>query len=89
MIDGQVGAAALIVIGLAILAFMATWRAPSERAVAANSAMAATGTFALTLAIALEPLAVWGAHVTVITAGVMLAGTLAWCLEVLVRPSGS
>ncbi len=88
MIDGQLGAEALIVVGLAVLAFMATWREPTERAVAAISAMAATGTFALTLAIALERFAVWGAYVGVIAAGVLLAGTLAWCLEVIVRPTG-
>lgn len=89
MIDGQVGAEGLIVIGIAALAFLATWREPTERAVATNSAMAAAGSFAFTLAIALERLAVWGAYVAVIAAGVLLAGTLAWCLETLVRPSGS
>jgi len=88
MIDGQLGAEGLIVVGIAVLAFLATWREPTERAVAANSAMAAAGSFAFTLAIALERLAVWGAYVAVIAAGVLLAGTLAWCLETLVRPSG-
>lgn len=87
LIDGQVGAEALIAIGVAVLAFIATWRPPTERAVAANSALAATGSFAFTLAIALERLAVWGAYVAVIAAGVLLAGTLAWCLETLVHNS--
>lgn len=88
MIDHQLGAEGLIVIVLAVLVFMATWRPLTERAVAANSAVAAAGSFAFTLAVALERLAVWGAYVGVIAAGVLLAGTLAWCLETLVRPSG-
>lgn len=86
MIDGHIGASAVIVIGVSFVVFMATWRPPTERAVAANSALAAAGSFAFTLALALERLAVWGAYVGAIAAGVLLAGTLAWCLETLVQP---
>ncbi|MBA3453774.1 MAG: hypothetical protein H0T42_11835 [Deltaproteobacteria bacterium] len=86
IIDGQIGGEAVLIIGIAWLVFAATWRTPTDRAVAANSALAAAGSFAFTLAVALERLAVWGAHVAVVAAGVLLAGTLAWCLETLVRP---
>lgn len=85
MIDAQVGLEAMVVVAVAGLVFAATWRPPTELAVAGNSALAATGSFAFTLAVALERLAVWGAYVAVIAAGVLLAGTLAWCLETLVR----
>lgn len=86
LVEGGGGAKAVMAIFMAQLAFAVTWREPTERAVAAISVVAALFSFAFTMAIALQRYAVWGAFVGAITAGVLLAGTLGWWLEALVRP---
>lgn len=83
MLDGQIGAEALVVIAICVAAFAVTWRRPTEVAVAGVSVLAAGGSFAFTLAVSLERLAVWGAHVAAIAAGVLALGTVAWLGEAL------
>lgn len=83
MLDGEIGAEALIVIAICVAAFAVTWRRPTEVAVAGVSVLAAGGSFAFTLAVSLERLAVWGAHVAAIAAGVLALGTVGWLGESL------
>ena len=83
MLDGQLGVEGLLVIVICIAAFAVTWRPPTEVAVAGVSVLAAGGSFAFTLALSLERLSVWGAHVAAIAAGVLALGTVAWFGEAL------
>jgi hypothetical protein len=78
---------AVIALVISCIVFATTWRDATERAVAAVSLLAAVATFALTLAIALQRLAVWGATIGAIAAGILVLGTLCWSIEAHMRSS--
>ncbi len=66
-----------------VIALLVPWRA-TERAIAATCVFVALGAIAWTAIIALDPKAVWGAHVGVVGAVALFVGSVWWWVELFV-----
>ena len=74
-------AEALIATGCAVIVVLLTWREPTEVATAAIGALGTAFSTAWGVLLAAERLAVWGAYVTAVTAGVLCFGCVWWLAE--------
>lgn len=76
-----------VLVGVAMI--VASWRPPSETAVAANALWIAAGCALLGLGLASQDRVPWAAHVYFMAATVLTVGTTVWIVESLLERSRS